>query len=130
MKAFVTGSCAYGLVKKDSDVDLVVFVSDADMRLLEKFADSGSTLAKGRPPSAEGEQGIQASLRFGRLNLLCVTDPIAYEVWRRGTVLLEREGEVTRDLAVRLFSMLREWAGLKENQPTVSDARNSMRGGR
>lgn len=40
MKAFITGSQAYGEPNEDSDIDLVVFVTPNELTRLRSFADS------------------------------------------------------------------------------------------
>ncbi len=111
MQPFVTGSRVYGTPRKDSDIDLVVLVDEATLKLLENVSEHTPT----RHPNEEyqiGVLGLNASLRFGRLNLLCVTTPEAYEVWKYGTEKLKKEAPVTRDRAVEVFSKLRKREGL------------------
>ena len=121
LKAFITGSHAYGTPKKNSDIDLVVFISEEDLKALEKFAASVANLSSDR--EIEGTLRLQevrddyvgsggTSFRFGGLNLLCVTDPIRYGVWLVGTALLKTQAPVDRETAVNTFAELREEAGL------------------
>lgn len=134
MNSILTGSQVYGRPGPKSDVDLVVLLSPADIEKLRALADPGSDAKPGN--SDGGPQtidGLSASLKFGRLNLICVADPLAFEVWRRGTrsLLIESErtsAPVPRELAVAFFDMLRDWAGLHEPVPSVADARNKMKG--
>lgn len=103
--AFLTGSHAYGTPTADSDVDLVVRVTDAatlaDLLLCAEVA----TAAKDKPASAVGLP--QSSYRFGRLNIiLCHTDR-QYADWRDGTALLIASRPVTRDRAVEVFRQMR-----------------------
>ncbi len=117
MNALVTGSAVYGQTRDDSDIDLVVLVTPADINLLRFFADNMVTKHE-RKESDAGPGGISASLRFGKLNLLCVTDPIQYEVWRRGTRMLKDKGvPISRELAVAMFEALREHYGLNHVEP-------------
>ena len=95
MKAFVTGSHAYGTPIEKSDVDLVVFMSEEDLKILQEV--SGST---------------GNSLRFGNLNLLCVTDGDSYEVWLKGTRELREKAPVERTEAVAHFKSLRHQWGI------------------
>jgi len=119
--AIVTGSQKYGTPKPDSDVDLVVLVSGEDMHILQQFADAEQH--KETKGNYDGVGGLSASLRFGRLNLLLTTDPLAYEVWRRGTQKLVIEshldGPIDRDTAVRLFNGLQSHCGLNHAEPDV-----------
>jgi hypothetical protein len=46
-------------------------------------------------------------LRFGKLNLICVTDPEDYKLWKDGTEELKRMAPVTRDQAIKLFRQMR-----------------------
>lgn len=116
MKAFVTGSRAYGRPRPDSDIDLVVLVSSYDLERLRAQADPDPKMGKGTdsdPGTPGQEEHPTASLRFGKLNLICVTDPIAYGVWLKGTEeLRKRPDDVDRDEAVAFFRALREKHGL------------------
>lgn len=132
MSAFITGSRAYGRPSRKSDVDLVVLVCPAELEILKELADSRDEDRKGEGGDSDAGPragGDSASLRFGRLNLLAVTDPVAYAVWQKGTRLLKRESErkpVDRDLAVKFFDMLRH-THLYSEQPTVQDARDRLK---
>jgi predicted nucleotidyltransferase len=103
MKAFITGSRAYGTPREDSDTDLVVMVSPDDMRRLRSQADITED-DEGEYPE-DGHTGV---LRFGKLNLLCVTQPDDYEAWREGTAELIARRPVTREEAVEVFTRKRE----------------------
>lgn len=118
--AIVTGSRVYGIPKSDSDIDLVVLVTPADLKRLMTVA--GEVVGG----SAGGERCIEASLRFGKLNLLCVTDPVAYHVWERGTRELRDNAPVTRDVAVAMFQLLQKHCGVNEDYPDCQDARNRV----
>ena len=105
-KAFVTGSRVYGQPRVDSDIDLVVFLSPADLERLTVF---GQQMTSPEDPDYVMAGGIP--FRFGDLNLLCVTDEKKYEVWKKGTRHLKRQKPVTRGFAVRYFRDLRKKAG-------------------
>lgn len=92
--AFLTGSRAYGTPREDSDVDLCLTVSERDFTILNDLADRGQRTS-GRP-------GCVGGLRYGRLNLICVTTP-DLENWRRGTRALEARQPVTREEAIRVL---------------------------
>jgi hypothetical protein len=116
--SFVTGSRKYGTPRPDSDVDMIVFVSKADLEILAALADpelpedrSAPVYFKENNPRAfrAGDYDpMSQPLRFGRLNLICVTDPAQYDAWRAGTERLSREQPVTREAAVALLSKLRK----------------------
>lgn len=140
MRSFITGSRAYGpragLKGGKSDVDLVVLVSFKDLELLRSLADSDDAekLADSDAgPTAHGPRG-SASLRFGKLNLIAVTDPVAFAVWHEGTKKLARAAEqgdrpleITRDLAIKFFEVLRRGRGLYDHQPTVDDVARDLK---
>lgn len=110
-RAFVTGSRKYGTPKADSDIDLVVLVSPADLLLLQKEADIE---CKPHIPRGNSDGGpMSDSLRFGKLNLIAVTWNQAFEAWKKGTEELlartqERMAPIEREEAVALFKSLRE----------------------
>jgi hypothetical protein len=117
---FLTGSQAYGCPTAKSDVDLVVLVTPATLTALQRLADPEPEPAAPRgtdsdPGTPGHDRALTASLRFGRLNLICVTDPIAYGVWAKGTAQLEARLEpVGRDEATALFRSLRALHGLAD----------------
>ncbi len=97
MKAFLTGSRKYGTPKPESDVDLVVFLTPDDLESLAELADAeGSQMV-----SCYGAENL--SIRFGRLNLICVTSEPDYEVWREGTETLHAAKPVSREIAKAMF---------------------------
>lgn len=122
MNALLTGSRVYGTPNADSDVDLVVLVSHDDYQRLLETAEPD--LKEKDKRNYDGVGGLRASIRFGKLNLLVCTDPLAFEVWRRGTERLKRDADashapVDRDTAVRLFNDLRAHCGLHNAEPQV-----------
>lgn len=117
-KPILTGSMAYGKPTEKSDADLVLFLSEKEADLLKNLAD---------PPTKEDIEkdkqyqinGGGESLRFGKLNIIIVTDEKRYEVWRKGTLQLKKRAKrlkekaaITRDAAIRHFEKLRKKAGL------------------
>lgn len=103
MTAFVTGSRAYGTPRPDSDVDLVVPIDAAALRELLDVVNEDEV------SSGSGYHGV--SLRFGRLNLICVTGPRQLDAWSSGTKALKAKAPVARDEAVALFkSLLDAWS--------------------
>ncbi len=90
MNAFVTGSRAYGTPTPESDIDLCVQVTNAEMNLLAGLSDT----VKGSTPE---------SLCFGKLNLLIFPEEWKFRVWRRVTDQLIAKKPVTREEAVAAF---------------------------
>lgn len=101
MKAFITGSHAYGKPHPESDVDLVLRVDEKTRaNLVRLLAETGEV----------GDQYEAGVLQFktGKLNLiLCVTDA-QYGAWKTGTDGLCALAPVTREQAVTLFKSLFE----------------------
>ncbi len=102
-KSFVTGSQVYGTPHPDSDIDLVVLVSCEDLGRLTQAAQAGSGF--GAPGGTQYEDGL--SLRFGGLNLLCVTQQKHFDIWKQGTESLIAMKPVTREFAVQFLANLR-----------------------
>lgn len=102
-RSFVTGSHAYGTPGRESDIDLVVIVTEADLLILMNGADERNewdAQYQERAPQA-------ACLRFGNLNLIACTSEETFEVWRKGTRQLKANAPVLRSVACGLFAMLR-----------------------
>jgi hypothetical protein len=95
LKAFLTGSHVYGTPHESSDINLVVFMSQDDLdRLRMLGCDEGDE---------QYDDNSIACLRFGKLNLLCVTDAADYGAWRSGTDELVARSPVTREEAIAVF---------------------------
>lgn len=109
MKSFVTGSRAYGTIRPGSDIDLVVYVSAKDA---ERLRDMAEVVLQVDGEYAEADIGM--SLRFGNLNLICVTNEESFEIWRKGTMRLKKKRPVTRDFAIKFLKELRQQAGWKK----------------
>lgn len=107
MRAFLTGSRAYGMPRGGSDIDLIVFTNKECLDTLIELADDRTT----------GSGGDTGSLRFGRLNLICVTDPLDYQAWEEGTEKLISRKPVTRDEAIGVFRRLFDKAQLFKDKP-------------
>jgi hypothetical protein len=105
LRSFLTGSHAYGLPGDKSDVDLVVYVSEAEYEVLLSIADNNNDR------QLHDEQYLKnnhsASLRFGSLNLLCCLTQEQFACWRRGTRELKAKKPVPRDFACKFFEKLR-----------------------
>jgi hypothetical protein len=109
LKAFLTGSYAYGTPHEDSDIDLVVLISQDDLNRLASFDLDSYYSRYGKTP--DSHYG-----RFGNLNLLCVTTELEYNIWLDGTKELVAKRPVTRDEAVETFQRLQR----ERRPPSIS----------
>lgn len=114
MRAFITGSRAYGKPKLSSDIDLVVQVSTADKALLERLCD--------KDPKNDAE-GIKI-VKFGDLNLILVETDAEMAVWKFATDALaikkEKRGRhVGREEAIEFIRKCKKL--LKQPDKRVSD---------
>ena len=105
MRAFITGSRAYGVPRDDSDLDLVIFASPATLGIIRGLSDKVEMDLTDEPSNEGPEAG---SFRFGKLNLICVTWKKAFQIWRDGTDYLKSVSPVTREQAVKEFTKRRE----------------------
>ncbi len=110
-KAFLTGSYAYGKPTRDSDIDLVVFVSETDLEKLRGQADDAPSDQVKADVDNDYISAGGTPLRFGRLNLICCVGDKYYDVWRKGTFELKQRAPVSRDEACAHFRKLRKEAG-------------------
>lgn len=99
MNAFITGSRSYGKPTADSDIDLVVLVDYATAEVLRGFSDQQSVAG---PPV----------IRFGKLNIIAVTNEAEFAMWKVATETLRRkknnEGRpIGRDEAKAFIDTLR-----------------------
>lgn len=94
-EAFITGSRQYGTPREDSDLDLVVYISQEELDYLRDEW-SSSTQA----------YGDVLVLRFGLLNLICHSNEHNYEAWRKATEVLTAQRPVTREFAVQTIKGL------------------------
>lgn len=76
MNSFITGSRKYGAPTKDSDVDLVIEVSETDFDILALNATEVAEY---------GRYGGARHLRYGNLNIICPPTPRQLAAWRLGT---------------------------------------------
>lgn len=106
MLSFLTGSRAYGTPRPDSDIDLVVYVTSEDLSKLIELSDKVSEF--GAPGGVHYEDGC--CLRFGPLNLICVTSEQHFNTWKKGTEELVAKKPVTREVAVETLKRLRHAA--------------------
>lgn len=106
MKAFITGSHAYGTPTPDSDVDMVVMIDPGIVHLLAGIGQAGSFTEDGT-----------IAIRFGKLDLICCTKEETYAEWVTGTTLLRQRLPVTREEAVACFEEIRANRTTKVEQP-------------
>lgn len=102
VKALLTGSYAYGTPTKDSDIDLVVLMTEDTLRELIKHNDNELR------EDLDNYEPLGANLKFGKLNLIAVTEYGLFKVWEQGTQHLIDRRPVSRDEAVEYLSGLRE----------------------
>ena len=103
---------------RDSDIDLVILVSEEDAELLRLMGDEPFD----RENSGYDPEDARC-YRFGKLNVLCCVNPKHFEVWSIGTdQLVKRKdgkgcrdaGPVGRDEAISYLHWLRAKHGIKE----------------
>lgn len=105
MKAFITGSHAYGTPHEKSDVDLVVRCDESTMlKLVELCAPA---LLDEEPKSGDGETH---QFKVGKFNLIMCTTDARFEAWKKGTATLQVIAPVTREQACKMFAKLFETA--------------------
>jgi len=96
-RPFLTGSHRYGKPTAESDIDLVVLITD-DQITLEHLVLKSYT-AKDNSPNSIGE-----SIRYGKLNLIICTTDESYMQWYSATALCCLEMPVTKEHAKEIFS--------------------------
>ena len=104
--AVIGGSRAYGTPREDSDVDMVILVSQEDLALLMENFDNTKVGATEPTPAYANEAGT--SLRVGNLNLIVTTNPEVYALWEDGINYLKSQKPVTREFAVGYLSGMRQ----------------------
>ena len=103
-EAFLTGSWAYGMPTKESDIDLVIRCDGSTFEHL---------MLVDEPEKQASDKQVSRSLRFGKLNLIVCLNDETYEQWRSGTEELKSRGEiVSRDEAVAVFKRIRKGEGV------------------
>lgn len=112
MKAFLTGSRIYSVPSRHSDIDLVVFMEGYELEKLIGYAEQKKSwwrrLLDRFREVKEYDNTNSASLRFGPLNLLCVTTQRDYDVWKTGTDHLKKYALISRATAVLTFKDLQQ----------------------
>jgi len=111
-RAFLTGSHAYGTPNNKSDIDLVIYTNKKTSEELAKLSDEDSALGN----NGYREEDAR-SLRFGDLNLLCVTDQIHFDIWREATrymkQLKKKGAPISRQRAIEILAERRKKAGVE-----------------
>jgi hypothetical protein len=93
MDAFLTGSRIYGTPTSESDLDLVIFLSKSEAYFIMNHADKDD---KSRPIYDDDNIFV---CRYGKLNLIMLTDEDDYNAWKCGTKECLSTKPVTRDFA-------------------------------
>lgn len=113
MKCFITGSRAYGEPREDSDTDLVVLCTTQEYGILCN--------AGGEPYGSSGMfDEFRRSIKFGPLNLICLTLEAEFEAWRKGTEECIAQKPVTRIEAVAAIGNLLHEIGIHYSE--IADA--------
>lgn len=125
-QALFTGSWVYGKPNKNSDVDLVLLVTKKQLATLKKLADKDCSLVAPRNTISDGGGEISsASLRYGKLNLILTTDPVAFAVWHAGTADLvarkQRGTVLSKAAAIKIFRRLRQNHNVHRHQTGAVD---------
>ena len=103
MQAFITGSQAYGIPHKNSDVDLVIYCD----------IDTAEILMENKDASHSQDNPV---VRYGNLNLIICTNKAEYSAWLSGTLQLcnRRPSANSMIEAKKVFDSLREPLGLND----------------
>lgn len=88
MKAFLTGSQAYGIPTDKSDIDLVIDLKDDDLFRL-------ASVVNYEELKIECYDGSDLNLQFGRLNLIVPGSRAKLLAWKRGTKALMKQVRVS-----------------------------------
>lgn len=100
MRAFITGSRAYGRPTKYSDLDLVIHTDQATKRALERYA------------GVEQDTPVYFGVGNKRINLIICETEEQMAVWKLGTAQLqlkrEEEGPINKEYAKEFFMELLE----------------------
>lgn len=108
--ALVVGSRVYGAPRSDSDVDLVLLLSQKEIAIIIK-SEQGTLVAA---PSLEDSNAAYPGYvyNFDKLQLLMTDDPVFFNTWSSGMDEIMRLGrKVTRLEAKAIFQHHRSMAG-------------------
>jgi hypothetical protein len=83
VKPFLTGSHAYGTPHKDSDIDIVMMIDDADLE--EVLGENDEFETKGE------HSGGNPSYLIGNVNFI-VVDKLEYDCWLEATNMMKSSG--------------------------------------
>jgi hypothetical protein len=89
VKAFITGSYAYGTPREDSDVDLCICCDAETIAQLCHLVGTN-----------DGDGSAEGSVKIGKLDLIMLS-PEYFEAWRTATEELKARAPVTRAEAMR-----------------------------
>jgi len=103
MRSFITGSRKYGKPRANSDIDLVIFLSEKDYGILRLCND----------------ESTNEIIRFANLNLIVCTSEKEFAAWKVGTercVILKRENKkpTTKLRASKAIHYFLKMVGFKE----------------
>lgn len=98
MRSFITGSVAYATATEDSDLDLVVLVSPDTKNKLKEISDN-----QGYP------------IKFGCLNLVCVTSEEEWAAWKLATIRCQNTpAPISKEQAIKIHEHSRKAMGIEE----------------
>lgn len=113
LKPFLTGSYVYGYPTPKSDIDIVVYLKESEILKLMNLGELD------RVEDENYRDCCSKSIKFGKLNLICVNDEETYEIWKLGTEKLKEKSPVPRDFACKYMQELRDG-------PTKKKLRNDL----
>lgn len=105
--AFMAGSWVYGKPKPDSDVDVVIACTPEEACNIAKHADWARF-----PPAGVRTGYKNTTIRFGRLNLICVHTTEDYNAWLLATRSLKARGPMEKPQCIEFVEAVR--AGVRE----------------
>lgn len=112
-----TGSYAYGRPTEESDVDVVVQVTEDELvSIRADLMTRGVTFTSARFDTFDGYKSpaLEESFRIGKINFILVTNDAQFAVWEQGTAECRKRaaaavcGFIPRDEAVAVFQRLEQ----------------------
>lgn len=97
-----TGSRCYGIPRPDSDWDWVLYSTPTEITELAAFATQAT---RPTPVAKYADTDMHTALRFGPLNVICVTEERQWQAWWKGTDQLIKLKPVHRSVAVFHFDL-------------------------